>query len=350
MRLTLVFLALLSICHAKPSMQSMISQMLMIGFSGQSSSEQSVKELKKDLAQDKLGGVLFLQRNVGSKTQLTKLISYLKDANTSLPTLMAIDQEGGFVTRFSKENGFKTYPTARNVCANSTLDEAKSVYLQMAQELKEIGINYNLAPVVDVLINPTKFERQRCFSKFSSIVSTYASSFVNGFDEAKVLTSLKHFPGYASAISDAHEGLVDVSLSWKYDELRPYYDLIKAKKAKSIMVSHMFLKQFDKFYPASLSQKIIKGILRDTLKYDGVVISDDLSMKSLDGFSMEERIVKSINAGVDIMIFSDYTIEKKKSIDEIRNLILQAIKNGKIKKENVEKSYERIVKFKAFLK
>ncbi len=346
----IIFYNCLLASQAKPSLEDMISQMIMVGFEGQYTSQKSVKLIENEIKNANIGGILLLKRNVASKEQLQKLLSHFNAIKTPLVNLVAIDQEGGYVSRFSKNKGFRTYPSARKVASLRSIDEAKELYFNMAQRLKNIGINYNLAPVVDVLVSETKFEKQRCFSKYSSIVTTYANAFIEAFDDAKVNTALKHFPGYASALNDAHIGKVDISLFWQYEELRPYYDLIKMNKAKSIMASHVYLRQFDENYPVSLSKIILTDILRGILKYNGVIISDDLMMRGLSEFSFKQKIIKSINAGVDILLFSDYHEGKKRIPNLVKNIVLQAIKSGELDKQNIIKSYERIVKFKSFIK
>lgn len=341
-----ISLILQSFCFAQVTLNEMISQMIMVGFTGKNPEDKWAKQIKLDISQNRIGGILLLQRNVESKEQLRSLLKSFNQTKSKLPNLIAIDQEGGKITRLSSDMGFTSFPTARKVANDMTLIKAKETYKKMAQNLKNLGINYNLAPVVDILINPTEFERQRCFSKYPSIVTAYASSFIEGFDEVNILTSLKHFPGYASANTDAHEGIVDITSSWQFDELRPYFDLIKSNNARSIMVSHVYLKQFDSNYPASLSKKIINGILRDELKYNGVVISDDLMMKSLREFSIEERIIKSINAGVDILLLSEYFLNRTNTPKAVKAIITNAINNGQITEERIAKSYERIAKMK----
>ncbi len=351
MKIVLSFLLLFNtIIFASPSIEQMISQMILVGFHGQEKYDKEVKLLKQNIAKNEIGGILLLQRNVDSKVKLTRLLNYLKPKKQDIPYFVAIDQEGGYVSRLKKEKNFSSYQSSRFIAINNTLDEAKTIYKNMANELKQLGINYNLAPVVDVLINPTKFEKQRCFSKYPSIVTAYASSFIEAFDEAKTLTCLKHFPGYASALNDAHEGIVDITSSWHYEELRPYYDLIKMNKVKSIMVSSVYLKQFDDKYPATLSKKIINDILIDKLGYNGVIISDDLFMKALNGFSFKQRIIKSIEAGVNMLLFSDYHHGDKSVEKEVKAIVLQAIKENKLDKQHIIKSYQKILKLKSFLK
>lgn len=345
-----ILLLLQSILFAQATTQEMISQMIMVGFTGSKPEDKWVKQIKLDISQNRIGGILLLQRNITSKAQLKNLLKSINQTKSKLPNLVAIDQEGGKVTRLSKDMGFTSFPSSRDVANKMTIKQAQKTYKTMAQELKDLGVNYNLAPVVDILITKTEFERERCFSKYPSIVTTYATSFIDGFNTLHVLTALKHFPGYASASSDAHEGIVDITSSWQFDELRPYYDLIKSDYAKSVMVSHVYLKQFDENYPATLSKKIVKGILRDELKFDGVVISDDLMMKSLKGFSIKDRVINAINAGVDILLFSEYFLNGTNTPKEVKNIINNAIKNGQISPQRVKKSYDRIIKMKESLK
>jgi len=250
----------------------------------------------------------------------------------------------------SLKNGFSSYPSAFEVSRNMTLLESYEIYKKMAEELKHYGFNINFAPVVDLNINPNSpaiGAKKRSFSSQEEIVIAYSAEFLRAHKDTGIISVLKHFPGHGSALSDSHKELTDVSDTWEFRELKPYFDFIKHQKADSIMVGHITLDRFDKIYPASLSKKIIKGILRDKLGFDGVVFSDDMHMRAIaDEYGFEQSIVLAINAGVDVLVFSSYFIEKSSVVSEVTRIINQAIKDGRIDKNEIEDSYKRIVRLK----
>lgn len=344
----LLFLPTFGICN-QVSLQEMIAQMIMVGFEGTKKEDKWVRQIRIDINKQRIGGILLFDRNIKSPEQLKALTSNLQ-LKTPLPTLIAIDQEGGLVTRLTKEKGFRTYPSARKVGENKNIGETYKLYKEMAKYLKSFGINYNLAPVVDITSLTSGFQKKRTFNKYPSIITSYAQSFVDAFKEENVLTSLKHFPGYGNAASDTHKIITDTTQSWSFDELMPYFYLIQSKNIQSIMVGHTYLKRFDTQYPSSLSYEIVTEILRKQMKYDGVVISDDLLMKGIGKeFDIKKRIILSIKAGVDILIFSDYFLLGKSTPKAVMETILEAINQGKISKDRIKQSYLRIVKMKSLI-
>lgn len=339
----------LSIANEVP-LKEMIGQMIMVSFEGTKPSDKWAKQIQLDISKKRIGGVLLLKKNVGTPKELKALIKSF-NSKTNTPTLVAIDQEGGLVSRLTKKKGYKTYPSARKIGKEKNIQEAYNLYKEMATDLKSLGINYNLAPVVDITSSISNFQKKRTFNEHPSIISSYAQSFIDAFNEVGVLTALKHFPGYGSSLTDSHKGKADTTHSWDFEELLPYYDSIKSNSTRSIMVGHTYLKKFDPIYPASLSHVIIQEILRDEMGYDGVVISDDFFMDGVTkDFSIEEQVILSVNAGVDILLFSNYFLSKKSTPRVITNIIQKAVKNGKIKKETIEKSYKRIIKMKEWLR
>jgi len=332
--------------YAVPSLQTMIGQILMVGFHGQNSSQ--IEPILKAITEEKIGGVLLLGRNIDSSEQLTALTQDLQNASKT-PLLIAIDQEGGKVARLNASNGFEDFPSPMSVGQNMDLVQAKSLYSRMAHTLKAHGINYNLAPVVDIQ-NPNApiiGAKQRAFSPYPTSVSLYAQAFIDAFHEAKVLTSLKHFPGHGSAKADSHTHITDISLSWEFDELRPYFDMIQTNRAKSIMVAHVYLKRFDLEYPATLSRAIIDGVLRKEMGYQGMVISDDLLMKGVSAeFDLAQRLTLAINAGVDMLIISEPKLDGVSTIERVNHILLKAVEQKVIEEEKIKNTYERIMAFK----
>lgn len=351
MRLILSFFLCFSFIHAKEvSTDEMISQLLMVGFGGTKSSDKWVAQIENDIKKGRIGGVILFRNNIENPTQLQKLTSHLKSIKSKHPVFIAIDQEGGKVQRLTKEKGFTDYPSAFDLARNQTLMDANRVYTAMAKELQANGFNINFGPVVDLNTNPNSpaiGAKQRSYSDKEEIVSAYASEFIDAHKKEGVLTVLKHFPGHGSATADSHLGFTDISKSWDYKELKPYFDFIKRDKVKAVMVGHLSINIFDEHYPASLSKIVINRLLRGKLGFDGVVFSDDMQMKAIsDNYTLKESIVSALNAGVDVLVYSSYFLEGSNTPKKVTETIKSALSEGKIKKETIKKAYERVIKLK----
>jgi beta-N-acetylhexosaminidase len=165
-----------------------------------------------------------------------------------------------------------------------------------------------------------------------------------------VITSLKHFPGHGSSKDDTHFGVADVTNTWTEQEIKPYKVLIDSGYADGVMTSHIVNKNLDpKGYPGTLSKDILDGILRKRLGYNGVVFSDDMQMHAISkNFGLEETIKLAINAGVDIMCFSNNIAgSDERTVDKVHEIIKKLVSTGEIKPERIDESFQRILQLKA---
>ena len=331
----------------KPTLRKMIAQMIMVGFNG--SDPKTAKEAVSEAKYQRFGGVMLLGKNISDKKNLTALTSAFKEAQEGI--FIAIDEEGGRVTRFKDKEDFETFISAQKVAKTLDLGTAGELYGKMAQQLKDVGVNVNFAPVVDVL-NPKSTiigSRGRAFSADIDEVSLYASEFMRASQSRGVIASMKHFPGHGNVEADSHTAKVVIE-NFDYDELKPYFDAVHKNEAKMIMVGHIYLMQRDAELPASLSPAVIDGLLRGELKFDGVVISDDMLMGGLKDFTLQEKVINFINAGGDVMLFSDYKIDGRRTAELVTQLVVDAVGAKQIPKERIEESYERIMKLKNSIK
>ena len=331
----------------KPTLRKMIAQMIMVGFNG--SDPKTAKEAVSEAKYQRFGGVMLLGKNISDKKNLTALTSAFKEAHEGI--FIAIDEEGGRVTRFKDKEDFETFISAQKVAKTLDLGAAGELYGKMAQQLKDVGVNVNFAPVVDVL-NPKSTiigSRGRAFSADIDEVSLYASEFMRASQSRGVIAAMKHFPGHGNVEADSHTAKVVIE-KFDYAELKPYFDAVRKIEAKMIMVGHIYLMQRDSELPASLSPAIIDGLLRGELKFDGVVISDDMLMGGLKDFTLQEKVINFINAGGDVMLFSDYKIDGRRTAELVTQLVVDAVGAKQIPKERIEESYERIMKLKNSLK
>lgn len=327
-----------------------------MGFSGTEITEHS--PIAQWLMKDGLGGIIVFDKdlntglygkNLVSKEQIKKLTHqlnyYSNQCDASLPLLTAIDYEGGSVDRLLK------VPDCPATLKAVELTQLKPELLKkqietMALTLKSLGFNLNFAPVVDLGLNIEKGiigRLGRSFSSDPAEVIRVAQVFVEIFSDHGIACSYKHFPGHGSAVGDTHEGFVDVTTTFELSELQPYTHLVQDKnKPVMIMTAHVINRKLDsKGLPATLSHQILTTLLRDTMNYEGVIISDDLQMHAIaNHYSMEEALTLTFNAGADMVIYGNQlgSITAPEVIDCIERLVL----TNKIPQERIDEAYNRV--------
>jgi len=339
-----------------PSLDVKIGQMIKIGFRGMDISESD--HIKRDLQQYHLGGVVLFDydvprkkavRNIESPVQVKNLVSQLKEI-AEIPLLVTIDQEGGRVARLKARYGFTPTVSSQYLGQINNPDTTRKYASATASALSSLGINVNLAPVVDVNINPDNpiiGGIERSFSSDPDIVYRNAQTFIRAHHEKGVLTTLKHFPGHGSSEDDSHLGITDVTGLWTEKELIPYQKLIASGDAHIIMTAHIFNENWDPNYPATLSEHVITDILREDLGYSGVVMSDDMQMKAIRAeYGLETAVKKAIQAGVDILSFANNSVYDAEIVPKTHRIIKKLVKNGEISEARISESYERIKKLK----
>lgn len=336
-----------------PELNRMIGQMIMVGFPGMTPTDEGVRRVAEQLEAGKAGGVILMSRNIETPRQLKQLTRALTRAGQGKSTpFIAVDQEGGFVQRLSRVKGFKTHPSAERLGARNNPQAAYSAYRNLALELREYGFNLNLGPVVDLNLNPENpviGRLRRAYSADPDQVTAYAKAFVHAHNETGILTAAKHFPGHGSSATDSHDVLVDVSKSWQERELRPYRKLIEDQAIDMIMIGHLYHPAFSDSpdTPASLSPRAIESVLRDSLNFDGVVITDDLDMRGVrQNAGFEARIVGAIAAGNDILLITNTDGYQPDLPDRVAKVIRAAIADGRLSQDRIRRSYERIIALK----
>lgn len=333
-----------------PPLDDMIAQMIVIGFDGQKEGDKWVEQIAKDIKRGKVGGVIVYDKNIQSLAQLKKLTDHLKAQVTTLPLIVATEQEGGENSIFSSRKGFVEIPSQSDMARSKDIEESALLYKNIASELAKSGINVNFGPVLDLQTKvnfneETKFKKS--YSSYEEIVTMYATLFINGLKNANIVPVVKYFPTAGDNLWDGFAKEVDVTKSWRFEQLKPYYDLFTYEKLDAILISHVMNKEFDTEYPAVLSSKIIQTLLRDKMHFEGVVFADNLRSGSLsNSFDFKQRVIRSVNAGADILVFSNYFADNASMPFTVQKILIDAVKSGEIKQERIELSYERIVKFK----
>ncbi len=335
---------------AKMSLEDKVAQMFMVTPEALSKFNGSVvasgEQTKQAFAKRPVGGVIYNSANLQSpeqvKTMLSNLQKYSKD-RVGIPVFIAVDEEGGTVARVSgsKSMGIKPYPNMSEVGAGKDGNRALQIGAEMGKYLADLGFNIDFAPDADVLTNPQNdLLKYRAFGSDPQTVTTMTAAFTKGLQTSGVLATYKHFPGHGSTSADSHKGITvsqQDATELEQVDLVPFKDAV-AKDVKLIMVSHVcFPKAFGDNTPASLSKKVVTGWAREKLQYQGILITDAMSMGAIsDNYQPSEAAVKAIQAGIDIVL-------DPKDFDAAYQGVLAAVKSGKISQEQVNQAVTRIV-------
>ncbi len=325
--------------------------MLLVGFRGLTADE--AQSTVSDISDLGLGGVILFSvdqptggaRNVASPEQLTQLVADLAAAATMAPLTVAIDQEGGRVARLGPRHGFPETPTAAELGRGSP-DETRAAARAMAQTLAGVGVTLNLAPVVDLAVNPDNSiiaGLERSYSSDPAIVIAHATAFIEAHHATGITCAPKHFPGQGSASGDTHLGVVDVTGAWSEEELEPFAALVDSGLADAVVTAHIFNADLDPDHPATLSEPTVTGILRDRLGFEGVVVSDDLQMGAIRAeYGYEEAVALAIEAGIDILLVANQQTFEPSIVSDTIDIIERLVRDGRISEERIDASYRRI--------
>jgi beta-N-acetylhexosaminidase len=331
----------------------MIGQMIMVGFTGADERDPGVMAVRDQLAKGVIGGVVLYPENIGSQTELRGLTAFLRNAKPAPVPFIAVDQEGGLVQRLTHRDGYTYFPSARSVGRNPSFASPESairLYKTMADELAEAGFNLNFGPVVDLNLNPDNpviGGRERSFGADPNAVSALARAFILAHREAGIVTVAKHFPGHGSSHTDSHKALADVSETWREVELEPYRQLAHDGLLDGVMIGHLYHPRFSDGarLPASLSGRAIHALRAEGyIGFQGVVFSDDMEMGAVrDDYSIEERVLKAVNAGTDLIVFSNVKSRDPELGVQIHAIIADAVRDGRISRLRIEQAYGRIM-------
>ncbi|WP_255494460.1 glycoside hydrolase family 3 protein [Sulfurovum sp. bin170] len=330
-----------------------IGSMLMVGFMGTTAPQGS--QICNDIYNYNLAGVILFDvnpvkhsepKNIDNKEQVRTLTEQLQACSRDGKLLISVDQEGGGVQRLKRKYGFYgKFPKARDVKRKSEV-QIRTEYFKMGEELNSVGINYNLAPVVDLAINKRNkiiYKYGRSFGSNPKDVAKYSSIFISAMRNNGVLSAVKHFPGHGSSLGDTHKGFVDVTNLWQKKELEPYRILAEQGAIDTVMVAHVFNKKIDAEYPATLSAKTINGLLRNDIGFDGVVITDDLQMGAIGNYSLRDRLRLTIGAGNDILLFGNQlSVRSMVSTQNLVDTVKEMVDSGEVSLDDIERSNERM--------
>jgi beta-N-acetylhexosaminidase len=335
---------------ASVPLRQRIARLLVVGFRGLRVTADDW--IAQAIAVDGLGGVILFDkdrvqatRNVRTRQQVTRLINDLRTLAPGRELIVAIDQEGGLVTRLSPAYGFPAVASEAAIGAKSEPD-VRAWADGLAATLADVGVNLNLAPVVDLNVNPKNpaiGALNRAFSADPAVVARDAAIDIQAHRMAGVRTTLKHFPGLGSATSNTDFGVADVTTTWTQVELEPYRTLLGQGLVDVIMAGHVVNGQIDPSAPASLSRGTVTDLLRNELGWDGLVITDDLQAGAITkAFGAEDAVALALDAGNDLLLFANQQVYDPEVVTKTIDLIEGFVTDGRITEARIDRSYARV--------
>lgn len=320
-----------------------IGQLIVFGFDALDVNDHAINLIKNF----KAGNVILFARNVKTPQQLFTLNQNLQKLaldNLGIPLFITIDQEGGMVTRI--KNGGTFFPGAMTLSASDNILNAYKVGEMMGAELKAVGVNMNLAPVLDVNNNPyNPVIGVRSFSDDAVRVSEYGNSYIKGMQKSIIATA-KHFPGHGDTKVDSHLALPKVEKRLEELEVVELYPFKKAIEAGicAIMSSHInFPAITENDLPTTLSRKFLTELLREKLKFDGLIITDCMQMKAIQNiYTTPEGVLMAVNAGANLICISHAEDLQIASIERLKS----AVDEGTLSIETINSRVEKILEFK----
>jgi beta-N-acetylhexosaminidase len=325
-----------------------IGQMMMVGFQGQSLAEPP--ELSTLISAYYIGGILLLESNAHDPQQVAQLVTEAQDLSAQtgshIPLFVAINHEGGIVVRITE--GVTGFPGNMAIAATGRPDYAYTAAVLAARELRAMGINMNLAPVLDVNDNPLNpIIGVRSFGESPDLVGRLGKETIRGLQQSGIVAVGKHFPGHGSTVVDSHVGLplIDKPVSeLERVELLPYQMAIE-EGVEAIMTAHVVVPAWEPVpnLPASLSAHILSGVLRDRMRFEGIIMTDSLDMGAITtGWGQAQAAVEAVKAGADVVIsvgsFDDQVA--------IYQALFTAVQSGEIAPVRVDESVLRILRVK----
>ena len=324
------------------SLEEKIGQMTILGVKGNHIDDR----IKTMIDKYKVGGILIRRNNYTTYDDMINFINELKKLNSKnkVPLFIAIDQEGGRVTRLPSE--FKKFPTSYKLASLNDVNFAAHSTDLMAKLLNKCGVNLNFAPVLDIKrFDDSHALGDRCYADNKEDVAKFGIAVMKEFQKNNVLPVIKHFPGHGTTTTDSHFFLPVIHSSMKDLEKEDLFPFLQAFKngADSVLISHLLIKGETGIYPASLSKKFIHTYLRDKYNFKGLIVTDDLKMFSIKLLYGPVRAVKkAFQAGNDIIMFRYDSLTEKRAFNAVYSLA----KSGKLKESQINESVDRILKFK----
>ena len=333
------------------ALRAKIARMLLVGFRGLAI--RPTDPITKAL-EGGLGGVILFDRdqttgglrNVQSPAQLAALTASIRAA-AARPVLIAIDQEGGKVSRLNPTMGFPATRTQAAIGATADPTVALAAGRAMGATMAAAGLDLDLAPVVDVDVNPRNpaiGALGRSFSADPAVVAAMAEAEIRGLHERGVRSTIKHFPGLGSAAANTDFAVVDVTKTWTDTELVPYRSLIASGVLDAVMSGNIVNRALDPSgRPASLSPTIIDGLLRSQLGWTGAVVTDDLGAVAITSrYTQKEAVARAIEAGNDLLVFANQAAYDPDLATRLIDTVMALVASGRISETRIDASIARL--------
>jgi beta-N-acetylhexosaminidase len=322
------------------TLREKLGQLVMAGFEGTRPS----KAITRLVAGARVGGVILFRRNIADPAQVLSLTRGFQRAAPRAPLFIAVDQEGGRVSRLPPP--FTQFPPAAVLGKRKTVSLTYAVGEAMGRELAAVGINMNMAPVLDVNTNPDNpIIGDRAFGDRPMVVEEHGLALMVGLQDRRVIACAKHFPGHGATAADSHLELPEVAESLRQLErihLRPFEHAI-ANRLAAMMTAHVRYPALDPRAPATLSKKILTNLLRGAMGFDGLVITDALEMKAIaDRYDAASAALKAFRAGADVLLFCENPDAPADAIDALS----AAVKRGRLSESRVDQSLNRVLRLK----
>jgi len=322
------------------SLSDKISQMFIIDYRNLFEIDNSLESI---LSKYNVGGFILFKSNINNFNQSYNLIYDIKKIGNISP-FICVDQEGGRVQRLDKNVGFEKYPSMYDIGTRNDSEFAFELGIKMGRELKSIGVDVNMAPVLDIFSNCNNTViADRSFGSDYDIVNKNAFSYAEGLKKQNIIAIGKHFPGHGDTFVDSHCDLPVVYKTLdelKNLELMPFYEAVN-KKMDGLMIGHIIITNVSKdFVPSSLSNKVINELLIKEMGYNGVIITDSLKMKSLSKYySFNDIYCMSVLAGNDLLLMPH-------NMNDAFETIYRYVNNGKISEDRIDNSVYKILSLK----
>jgi beta-N-acetylhexosaminidase len=330
------------------TLQQKVGQMFMVTFFGFPINQ----DAQNLLVQWQPGAVALLPSNLGNPKQITQLTNSIQQtllSANSIPAFIAVDQEGGLIAHL--KDGFTEFPVPMLWTATNDTDLVYRVGQAMAQEMLAVGINMNLAPVTDVNTNPDNpIIGRRSFGAFPEQIAPIIGAWIRGSQDVGVMATAKHFPGHGDTSQDSHVTLPVINADMERlqrVELVPFVASMQADVG-AIMMAHIYFSRLETEpnLPASLSDDVVTGLLREGMGYTGIIMTDAMDMDAIDTvYSPTERALKAITAGNDLILLGAH-ISPQAQADAMQ-AVLDAVQNGTLSESRIDSSVRRILTAKA---
>lgn len=336
------------------SMEEKVGQMLMPDFRNWNGENVTVMndEIAQLVKDYHLGGVILFRENTVTADQTTRLVSAYQEAAEKYGLIISIDQEGGIVTRLQTGTDF---PGNMALGATRSEELAEKVGQAIGEELNALGINMNFGPVLDVNNNPDNpVIGVRSFSEDPELVADLGNAYIKGLHETGTAATAKHFPGHGDTATDSHVGLPSVPHDLerlKEVELYPFQQAMN-EGIDAIMTAHVTFPKIDDTtaiskkdgtevaVPGTLSHKILTGLVREEMGFNGVIVTDAMNMGAIaDHFGPVDAAIRAVKAGADILLMPV-------GIEAVANGLYDAVNSGDISEDRLEQSVERVLTLK----